>query len=296
MGNDKSGARSRADGPSPRAHLAAFGEHMVRANADFSGSVPEYYDRCLGPAWFDAFAQDLAQRLPARPLRGVLEIACGTGILTQRLRERLDPTVRLVSTDVSPAMLDYARTKLAHLNGIEWREADASGLPFDDGEFSAVACGFGLMFVPDKSAAFSEAGRVLLKDGVFVFNVWDRIEVNPHAGAYADVVEDLFPGDVEMRFTIPFDMHDSESLRRFLERAHFGHARIEQKCLQLDRVSARTIATGQIRGTPRSLLIERRGVALDEVIDRVAAALMKIGGADPYRGPAQAVVVEARRL
>lgn len=60
-------------------------------------------------------------------------------------------------------------------------------------------------------------------------------------------------------------------------------------------VSALTIATGQIRGTPRSLLIEKRGGVLDEVIDKVPAALAEIGGADPYRGWAQAVVVEARQ-
>ena len=62
------------------------------------------------------------------------------------------------------------------------------------------------------------------------------------------------------------------------------------------KVSARTIATGQIRGTPRSLLIEKRGVALDDVIEKVTAALAKRGGADPYRGPVQAVVAEARAL
>jgi hypothetical protein len=43
------------------------------------------------------------------------------------------------------------------------------------------------------------------------------------------------------------------------------------------------------------LLIERRGVPLDEVIDKVTAALARAGGADPYRGVAQAIVVEARR-
>jgi hypothetical protein len=71
--------------------------------------------------------------------------------------------------------------------------------------------------------------------------------------------------------------------------------RIERKRLQLNSASARTIAIGLIRGTPRSLLIEKRGISLDEVVDKVTAALTKIGGMDPYRGPAQAVVVEARR-
>ena len=268
---------------------------MVDPHTSFTGSVPKYYDSCLGPAWFDAFAADLAQRLPAQPPGDVLEIACGTGLLTRRLRERLDRGLRLVATDLSAAMLDYARGKLSGSQGIEWREADAASLPFGDREFGAVVCGFGVMFVPDRNAAFSEAYRVLKQGGILLFNVWDRIDENPHAVAIAEVFEGLFPGDEEMRFRIPFEMHDPALLEELLAQAQFRDTKIEKKRVQLDRVSARTIATGAVRGTPRSLLIEKRGVPLDEVVEKVTTALTRIGGADPYRNPAQAVVVEARR-
>lgn len=269
---------------------------MADLKASFTGSIPEYYDTCLGPAWFDAFAADLVQRLPAKPPGDVLEIACGTGLVTRRMRERLDPALRLVATDLSKPMLDYARRKLSDRKGIEWREADAVNLPFGDGEFGAVVCAFGVMFVPDKPAVFRESRRVLKEGGIFLFNVWDRIEENPHAAASAEVVEGLFPGDEEMRFRLPFEMHDPALLRRLLAEAHFQEVRIEKKRLQVERVSARNVAIGLIRGTPRSNLIEKRGVPLDEVVEKVTAALAKIGGADPYRGPAQAVVVEARAI
>jgi ubiquinone/menaquinone biosynthesis C-methylase UbiE len=268
---------------------------MADVRASFSGSIPEYYDRCLGPAWFDAYAADLAQRLPAKPPGNVLEIACGTGLVTRRLRERLDSTVRLVATDLSKAMLDYARGKLSERRDIEWREADAVKLPFGNGEFGAVVCAFGVMFVPDKQTAFREACRVLKEGGILLFNVWDRIEENPHAAINAQIVEGLFPGDEEMRFRIPYEMHNPTLLQQLLAEAGFREVQIEKRQFPVDRVSARTVAIGQFRGTPRSLLIEKRGVPLDEVIDKVTAALARIGGADPYRGVAQAVVVEARR-
>lgn len=268
---------------------------MVDTRATFGGSVPEYYDRCLGPAWFDAFAADLAQRLPVSPPGAVLEIACGTGLVTARLRERLDPAVRLVATDISKAMLDYARGKHADIGGIEWSEADAANLPFAAGAFAAVICAFGFMFAPDRSAVFREASRVLGPGGMLLFNVWDRIEENRHNETCAQVIEAMFPGDSEMRFRIPYEMHDRSLLQRLLAEAHFGDVDIRTKRLPVDRVSARTIATGQIRGTPRSLLIERRGASIDDVVEKVTEALAHSGGADPYRGFAQAIVVTARR-
>ena len=269
---------------------------MVDVRANFSGSIPEYYDSCMGAAVFEPFAEDLVRRLAARPPGDVLEIACGTGIVTRRLRERLDPAVRLVASDLSKAMLDYARRKLREPGGVEWREADACKLPFADGEFGAVVCAFGVMFVPDRQAAFREARRVLKDGGTFLFNVWDRIEEVPHGMAGAATLESFFPGDPEMRFTTPYEMHDPVLLRELLAGARFQEMRIEKKRIQVDGVSARTLATGQIRGTPRSAMIEKRGVSLDAVIDKAAEELARIGGADPYRSHAQAVVVEARAL
>ena len=235
------------------------------------------------------------QRMPERPPGEVLEIACGTGIVTRRLRERVSPSLRLVATDLSKAMLDYARAKLDGRKGIEWREADALNLPFEDGSFGAVVCGFGLMFAPDRQAALAEARRVLAKGGMLLFNVWDRIEENRHALVNAEVLEALFPGDLEMKYRFPYEMNDPGLLRRLLAGARFRETRIETKRIPLEPADPRTIATAQIRGTPRSALLEERGVSLDLVIDRLIEALTKAGG-NPYRGHAQAVVVQAQAI
>lgn len=266
---------------------------MADIRANFAGSMPEFYDSCLGPAWFELFAADLAGRLPPKPPGDALEIACGTGIVTRRLRERLDPSVRLVASDLSKAMLDFARAKLGDRDAIEWREADAARLPFGDAEFGAVVCAFGVMFVPDKQAAFREARRVLKPGGTLLFNVWDRIEENPHALAFSEVIEGLFPGDAEMRFRGPYEMADPALLRGMLTGAGFKEIRIGTTRIPGGRVSARKLAIGHIRGSPRSALIEKRGVAVDRVVELATAAIAKVGGADPYDGNAQAVVVEA---
>ena len=269
---------------------------MVGLNANYAGSIPGYYDDCLGPAWFHAFAADLVQRLPAKPPADVLELACGTGIVTQRLRERLDPSLRLVGSDISKAMLNFARSKLIGERGIEWREADAASLPFGHGEFGAVVCAFGIMFVPDKRAAMREARRVLGKGGTLLFNVWDRMEENRHVSLTAGVMEDLFPGDEELSFRRLYQMHDLALLRALLAEGRFEEVQIERKQVEIRGRSARSIATGLIRGSPRSLLIEKRGASLDEVVERVTAALEKAAGSPTYAGTARAVVVEARAV
>jgi ubiquinone/menaquinone biosynthesis C-methylase UbiE len=235
------------------------------------------------------------QRLSHQPPGDVLEIACGTGIVTRRLRERVDSVLRVVATDLSAVMLDYARDKLGNGNGIEWREADALALPFDDQQFGAVVCGFGIMFVPDRQAMLKEARRVLAAGGILLFNVWDRIEENPHAAVNSAVIEAMFPGDAEMRFRTPYEMHDTEALRQLLADAGFRETLIETKRIAITGADPEAIATGQIRGTPRSALLEKRGVSLDVVIGKVAGALATAGG-NPYSGYAQAIVVLARAI
>lgn len=269
---------------------------MTDIAASFTGSMPEHYDRIMGPAQFDAFAADLVGRLSTRPPGDVLEVACGTGIVTRRLRERLDSRLRLVASDLSKPMLEYARNKLRGTRGIEWREADAAALPFKDASFGAVVCAFGVMFVPDKQAAFREARRMLNEGGVWLFNVWDGLEANPQSRATNDVIEAMFPGDPEMRFRGPFEFNDRAVLGSLLAGARFGQVRMEPVRLEVKAPSARDYATGQLKGTPRGALLMQRGVPIDELIERIAAALAAVGGEAPFRCTGQALVVEARAV
>jgi hypothetical protein len=111
--------------------------------------------------------------------------------------------------------------------------------------------------------------------------------------AGAEVIEEMFPGDAEMRFRVPYELHDQEQLLRHLADAGFRDARSERRQHRIEGISARDLATGQIRGTPRSALIEKRGVPLQVAIDRIAARLAQLGG-DPYCGPTSGFIVEAR--
>jgi ubiquinone/menaquinone biosynthesis C-methylase UbiE len=265
---------------------------MAQYGSDFGGTMPEYYDRILVPAQFGPLADDLARRLPRKPVGDVLEIACGTGAVSRRLRERLDPSVRLHATDLSAAMLAYARAEVP--GAIEWSVADAAALPFPDAACGVVVCAFGIMFVPDKLKAFREMRRVLQPGGSLLLNVWDRIERNPHGRIACEVFESWFPGDPEMRSArAPYEFHDRDLIRRMLEDAGFGDVRFDAVRVTIAAPSARRYVTGLICGTPRLLLLRKRGVDVERFMDAYEVALAKEGGGAPFRTEGNAIVAQA---
>ena len=264
---------------------------MTQAIPAFTG--PSFYDDLLGPVLFAPYADELARRLPTNFGGTVLELACGTGQVTRRLRSRIAPWGSRVATDLSESMLEYARGQLANLHGIHGQAADVMALPFEPGAFDAVVCGFGFMFAPDRQDALHEARRVLAHGGLLLFTVWDRIETNAHSLVNAQVVEALLPGDPELSFRTPYEMHDTAHLRELLGCAGLHPVRIDTVRIPLADVDPRKLATGQIRGTPRGELIAKRGISLAAVIDQVADALEAAGG-NPYQGSAQALLVEAQ--
>src|SRR5688572_31736258 len=194
----------------------------------FAGSIPKLYDTHMVPLIFAPYAADLAKRLAARKLSRVLELAAGTGVVTRALATALPQDVAIVATDLNQAMLDQAAA-VGAARAVEWRQADAMQLPFEDAAFDAVVCQFGVMFFPDKPKAFAEARRVLRPGGVFVFNAWDRIEENEFADVVTSSLIALFPKDPP-RFLArtPHGYHDRGAIERDLAAAGFaGAAQIE---------------------------------------------------------------------
>lgn len=270
------------------------GSHVEKSHTQFTGSIPQHYDRYLGPVLFEPYARDLARRLEGPSPKRILELACGTGILTRELRARL-PKSSIVATDLNEAMIEYALTRPDAATGITWRAADMSALPLPDRTFDAVVCQFGMMFVPDKPAAIREARRVLAPGGTFLFNVWDSIERNRYARISQTVVERLFPEDPPSFYRTPFGMHDGAEIRALVEAGGFSDVRIESVSLQSQAPSAAEFARGLVEGNPLFTLIQERGtVPVAKVREEVAQALADELGERPVRVALNAIVVEAR--
>ena len=123
----------------------------------------------------------------------VLETAAGTGVLTRALAARLARRRAPRRDRPQPADARSRRGAAARASRVEWRQADALALPFEDATFDAVVCQFGAMFFPDKAQGYGEARRVLKPGGPFLFNVWDRIDENEFADVVTHALAEGFP-------------------------------------------------------------------------------------------------------
>ncbi len=266
---------------------------MSTADAAFGGSIPDLYDRHLGPMLFVPFADDLARRALARPARRVLEVAAGTGIVTDALHAAL-PQAHIVATDLNEGMIALGARRLYDPN-ITWRQADATVLPFADGEFDLVVCQFGAMFFPDRLRAFQEAFRVLGPGGRLLLNMWSSLEHNEIPRIVARAVADAFPDDpptfVER---VPHGHGDPAVTEAELRAAGFSAVEIATVELSSRAPSAADPAIGFCQGSPLRMQIEARDrTRLREVTDAATAAVAERFGPGPIDAPMRALVFDA---
>jgi ubiquinone/menaquinone biosynthesis C-methylase UbiE len=269
---------------------------MAEKHAAFVGAIPPNYDRYLGPILFYHYADDLVARLPVSQGMRVLEIACGTGIVTERLVRRLAGHGTLVATDLNDAMIAHARTRIADDPALEWHQADGLNLPFPDRAFDAAVCEFGLMFFPDKARGVREAFRVLKPGGLYLLNVWDRIERNPVARIAHETFRTFFPDDPPQFYQTPFSLHDPAVVRGFLDAAGF----VDVQHVTVEKVgespSAMEATIGLVEGNPvYQTIMERAPQALPGIKAAVARNIVAALGDHPVRCPLSAHVFSARR-
>ena len=100
----------------------------------------------------------------------ILDLASGTGDLIKLYHKKIGNSGRIVSSDINEAMLDEGKRNLINSGvlGIEFVQANAEKLPFEDNSFDLVSIAFGLRNVTDKDKALSEMCRVLKPGGILI--------------------------------------------------------------------------------------------------------------------------------
>jgi SAM-dependent methyltransferase len=254
----------------------------MSTDTSWVASMPEVYDRCLGPAVFAPLAADLAHRarLFAGGSRTVLELAAGTGILTAGLVEAL-PNAEITATDLNDAMVHYASERLP---GPVWQAADAMDLGFADESFDLVACQCGVMFLPDKVTGYREIRRVLAPGGMFLFNAWDTLDTHDVESALTSSLAEVLPEDTpDFIARVPHGYADPDRIRADLQAAGLHSESIVRKVLEGSSPSAATLAEGYCLGTPLRFALQDRG-DLAELVPQIAEAMTARLGTGPVDG------------
>jgi SAM-dependent methyltransferase len=135
----------------------------------YSGGPAANYERYFVPAIGAPVAHDLIELAELRPGEHVLDVACGTGVVTRLAAEQVGGGA-VAGVDINPGMLQVARN-VAGDTAIEWHEASAEALPLGDATFDVALCQMGLQFFPDRPGALREMRRVLRPGGRVVINV-----------------------------------------------------------------------------------------------------------------------------
>jgi ubiquinone/menaquinone biosynthesis C-methylase UbiE len=249
---------------------------MSATDSVFAGSIPGLYDRYLGPLLFEPYAEEVARRAAAMKPKRILEIAAGTGIVTEALHRAL-PDAEIVATDLNAAMLDIASQRLRS-DKVNFETADALHLPFESDSFDLVVSQFGVMFYPDRVKGNSEARRVLRDGGHYVAAIWDRLDRNPVSRIAHDAVADLYLHDPPSFLArTPHGYADVATIERDMRLAGFETVDTETVQLPSRPVSASDAATGLVAGSPlRSEVEARDSEGLDPAIIAAAHALRSL--------------------
>jgi ubiquinone/menaquinone biosynthesis C-methylase UbiE len=153
-------------------------------NFQVSVEVAEQYEARFVPAIFAEWAPLLVAVAGVGAGQAVLDVACGTGIVSRTAAERVGPTGRVAGVDLNDGMLAVARRLRPDL---DWRQGDVAALPFGDGTFDAALCQMALMFFPDRAASLREMARVVRPGGVVALAVPASLDAQPAYGPFVEM-------------------------------------------------------------------------------------------------------------
>jgi len=231
----------------------------------YGGSAPEIYQRYFVPAIGQPLAIDLVAAAEIRAGQRVLDVACGTGVVTRLTAERVGRSGSVAGADINAAMLEVARSSSAESQpSIAWYETTAEAMPLSDGSFDVVLCQLGLQFMRDREAALREMRRVLVPGGQAFISVPKPM---PFFEVMHDAIARHIDRDTASFVHLVFSLNDPATLERLLESAGFGEVTIRHASKELRLPPAAEFLWQYIQCTPLAPSImgvdESRRIALE---------------------------------
>ena len=228
-----------------------------------------------------------------QPGERVLDVACGTGLVSLRAAQLVGSTGAVVGTDISEGMIEAARRRVVGrgVGPVRFVRSDAETLLFADASFDTALCALGLMYVAEPVRALDEMRRVLEPGGCAAAAVWGARQNCGWADIFpitdARVASDVCP--------LFFHLGTKDMLARAFETAGFADIRQRRTSTTLHYTSPEEALAAAFRGGPVALAYSRfdettRRAVHAEYLQSIAA--YRVG--DGYRIPGEFVIAAAR--
>ncbi len=283
--------------------------------SDFGSQTPSEHRRMLyevsaaiAPGWERQRARVEQMAAPVRewmlralaPQAGqtILELAAGAGDTGFEAAALVGERGRLISTDLTPAMVEVARRRGASLGlrNVDYVAMDAEHIALDTDSVDGVLCRFGYMLMVDTAAALAQSRRVLRSGGRLALAVWGQPERNPWLTiAGRTLVERGHMPEPDPAALNPFRMGSEEHTRHLLHGAGFSDVRAEEVAVSFTYRDVDDYLTyvGDTAG-PLGLIVQRlSGDECETVKWALAKAFSPFEADGGYRVPGLALAAVA---
>ncbi len=186
-----------------------------------TGSGAEAYERYMVPIHCAALAEDLVDRVSVQPQEHVLDVACGTGVVSRCAARRVGSLGRVTGVELNPEMIEVARSAAAFVDQVEFLEGSALELPVPDGQYDVALCQQAIMFLPDRELAVREMRRALKPGGRVGLNVFRTPDFIPSFAHLIDALEKHAGPAAADFMRAPFVMQSVGQMRALFEQAGF---------------------------------------------------------------------------
>ncbi len=220
----------------------------------------------------------------------ILDVACGTGLVTFRAAALAGPEGVVVGTDISEQMVETARDRARReaVGEMRFERAGAERLPFEASSFDRVLSALGLMYVPDPDVALGTFHRVLRPDGRAVAAVWGRRSKCAWAEVFP-IIDARVRSDVCPLF---FSLGTGEALRQAFAAAGFRNLEVKRLETPLHFRDGQKACDAAFIGGPVALAYHRMPQDVRaEVQHEYLASIAPYRDGDGYQVPSEFVVV-----
>jgi len=243
------------------------------------------WERNLAPAH-----EHLLEAADLRRGENVLDVACGTGLVTFAAAEAVGTSGKALGVDLSGKMIEEASRLAADLglSNTTFRRMDAGELDLPGDEFDVVLCALGLMYLPDPRQAIAEFQRILKPGGRCVSVVWGRRDRCGWAEIFP-ITDRLTKSDVCPLF---FQLGTGDNLAHAYASSGFKDINATRVALPFRFESGAEACVAQLEGGAVSLAYSRFDDQTKKAVqDEYLASVEKFADGSGYTIPSEFVVV-----